>query len=100
MEIYDSEYAYISSCSNYQDKIAAINAIIEALEDAALKAAGKAHIDEYELDDGQTKIRTSYRSPSAIATAIREYEKIKQQYLNRCHGRVFVMRDVNSNNVR
>ncbi len=97
METYDSEYAYISSCDSYQEKIDRINAIITALEDTALKAAGKGYIDEYELDDGQTKIRVSYRSPSAIYTAINNYEKLKQMYVNRCIGRVIVLRDANSN---
>ncbi len=99
METYDGEYAYISSCTSYQEKIDKINAIIEALEATALKAAGKAHIDEYELDDGQTKIKTSYRSPSAIYEAINNFEKLKQRYLNKCIGRVFVARDAGSNNI-
>lgn len=97
MEVYDGEYALISSCSTYQEKIDKINAIIEALEDTALKSATKGHITEYELDDGQTKIKTSYRSPSAIYEAINNFEKLKQMYINKCTGRVIALRDAKSN---
>lgn len=97
MAIY-TEYEYISCASSLADKIAKIDSIIAALEDTALKAASKGFVDEYELDDGQTKIRTSYRSPKAIYDAIKAYEQQRQYYLNKCTGRVIALRDAGSNN--
>jgi 2C-methyl-D-erythritol 2,4-cyclodiphosphate synthase len=84
---YDSASIYIDCASDLRGKITRIDAIITALEDAALVAAAKGDITEYSLDDGQTKIRTVYRDASSIATAIANFEQIKQRYINRLNGR-------------
>lgn len=84
---YDSTEIYISSASNLREKIARIDAIITALEAAALKGAATGHLDEVSLDDGQTKIKTLYRNATQIAASITQFEAIKQRYVNQLNGR-------------
>ena len=60
MIIYDSADIYINGATCLRDKITRIDAIIVALEDAALKGAAQGNISDYSLNDGQTQIRTSH----------------------------------------
>lgn len=94
---YDSAYIYIDSASDLRSKITRMDAIIEALEDAALKGAATGHLTEYSLDDGQTKIKTAYRSVNEIFNAINAFSRLRQLYINRSNGRV--MRLVDSKNL-
>src|SRR5688572_712849 len=86
--IFDSAALYIETATTLQGKIQKIDAIIAALETAALKAAGTGNITEYTLDNGQTKIQTMYRSPEAVQSSINAFEKIRQRYINQLNGRV------------
>jgi hypothetical protein len=86
--IYDSASIYIQSATTLKEKIIRIDAIITALEDTALKAASTDDVMEYSLDDGQTKIRTVYRSAESVLNAIQAFEKMKQMYINRLNGRI------------
>lgn len=85
--IYDSAGIYIASRSSNLQKVIAIDAIISKLEEMALISAGTINIDEYSLDDGQTKIRTKYRSGADIATSIMDFMRIREIYVNRLNGR-------------
>ena len=58
---YDSASIYIQSSPALCDKIAKIDLIITALEDTALSSAANDNIEEYWLDDGQSKIKTTYK---------------------------------------
>jgi len=91
--IYNSADIYIDSCQTLQDKITAIQAIIDALIVTATKAAGTANFNEYYLDDGQTKIQTRYRDVADIFQAINAFERLKQMYVNRLNGRMIRMVD-------
>lgn len=86
--IYDSAGIYVASRQSNVDKIIAIDAIISKLEELALISAGTINIDEYSLDDGQTKIRTKYRSGADIATSIMDFMRIREIYVNRVNGRM------------
>lgn len=83
---YDSFYAYYRSASSDADKLVRIDAIINALYDSALKGAEKADIQRYELDSGQTRIETNYRSLKAIGEAIDTFEKIYNRLYYRLNG--------------
>ncbi len=87
MVVFDSAYIYVSSATEICDKIDRLDAIITALEDVALIAAAKGDISEYSLDDGQTKIRTSYRDALEISKSITAFETIRMRYINRLNGR-------------
>jgi len=93
MVYYDSAYKYIDCASDLRGKIARIEAIITALETTALKAAANDNISEYSLNDGQTVIRTVYKSAQDVLNSIMAFEKIRQMYMNRLNGRVMRLVD-------
>lgn len=84
---YDSSVIYIQSATTLQGKITRIDAIITALEDTALTAAANDNILEYELNDGQVKIRTEYRGTDAVFKSIKAFEQLRQMYVNRLNNR-------------
>ena len=104
MVVFDSAAIYIKTAKTHLDKIKKIDAIIDALENTALDAAANSDVTEYSLDDGQTKIKTMYRSSTEIIKAIQSYEQLKQMYVNRLNGRMVRLMDgksfVNRNNFR
>jgi len=87
MVVYDSAAIYIQSATTLKGKIEKMDAIIAALEDAALDSASKSGIDQYSLDDGQSKIMTKYRSLEDINASITAFEMQRQRYVNRLNGR-------------
>ena len=97
MATFETITIYLETATCLKDKITKMDAIITALEDAALKGAEGVDIDEYWLDDGQTKIKNIFRDPNQIFKAIISYERIRQMYLNRLNGRSFRLVDFNSN---
>lgn len=98
---YDSASIYIDSRTSTRAKVTAINSIIDKLMVLAATAAenpsGPVMIDEYEINDGQSRIRTRYRSFDDIQKSIMSFEKLRQMYINRLNGRV--MRAVDSRNM-
>jgi len=76
---FESETLFIDSATGLADKLIKIDAIISSLYDLAIASVAKptADLSEYMLDDGQTKIRTVYRSLSEIQKAILDYETIR-----------------------
>lgn len=88
---YDSAAIYIQSSTDLCDKIAKIDLIIAALEDTALSSAANDNIEEYWLDDGQSKIKTKYKGTDEIFKSIYSFEKMRQIYVNRLNGRVVRM---------
>lgn len=88
MIFFKSAAEYIGSkCSNI-DKAAAIDVIIASLMIKAAEVADDENIQEYWLNDGQTQIKAIYRGSKAIFSAIDSFERLKQMYLNRAHGRM------------
>ena len=98
MLTFDSSSIYVTSATTLRDKLTRVNAIITALEDVALKAAANGDISQYSLDDGQTKIMTSYRTAEDVANSIQAFEVIRQRYINQLNGRM--VRLVDSKNFR
>ncbi len=90
--------SYIVSKKSVEQKIKAIDALIDAIILQGLETSEDVGItiDEYSLDDGQMKIRTSYRSVKDIQKGIEALEATKQMYVNRLNGRVMTLRDVRS----
>lgn len=92
--IYSVE-SYIECKSTVADKIKAINVLIDKFELKLLEVGDSVSYDEYQLDDGQMKVRTKYRSANDVLNAINNLEKLKQRYVNRLNGRVTVLRSGN-----
>lgn len=88
MVYFESCAIYVQSRTTLLDKIAAIDAIIEALEAQALVQAGSDSVQEYSLNDGQTIIKKIFKGSVGIASAIDDFERIKQRYINRLNGRM------------
>lgn len=84
---YDSCDIYIQSVPKARQRLARLEAVIDALEASLLKGAGKANFSEYWMDDGQTKIKTVYRNANDVIAAIENIEKLRQIYINRINGR-------------
>lgn len=93
MVYFDSAFKYIDCASTLRDKITRIEAIINALEDTAIKAAANDNITEYSLNDGQTIIRTVYKGADSVMRSIMAFEQIRQMYINRLNGRVMRLVD-------
>lgn len=93
MVIYDSASIYIEDADTIEAKIIRLDAIITALEGAALTSAAGQDVTEYSVDDGQTKIKTVIRGTDAIFKSIQAFEKLKQMYINRLNGRMFTLVD-------
>lgn len=81
-----TEYEYIIDSANLKIRYDRIQAIIAALETQQLLVAGMSDALSYSLDDGQTRISTTYRSSSDIAAAIKNYEQISERILAKITG--------------
>lgn len=90
---YDTCGLYIMDATTIVEKITRIDSVIATLEDAALLGAESAHLETYKLDDGQSKIETTYRTIEDIEKAISAFERIRQRYVNRLNGRKVLLRD-------
>ncbi len=97
MIVYDSEKKYLLSCTDLTARIAAIDAIIDALLINAATSAGKSDIKEYWLNDGQTLIKTTYNTTASINAAILNFRTLRNEFLN--NGRRMV-RLVDQSNFR
>lgn len=93
MARYDSAAVYIESASSIRQKITRLDAIIDALLTTVLKSAENGDVQEYWLNDGQTQIKTSYRSAKEVLDAVNVFERTKQIYVNRLNGRVMRLVD-------
>jgi hypothetical protein len=91
--IFEKASDYIQSCSTITAKIAAIDAVIDKLMIAAVKAADGANVEEYWFDDGHVKIRNKYRTVASITESIKQFEQLRTMYAQRKTGGVFRLID-------
>lgn len=87
--------AYLESKKTLHQRVLAIDALIDVmiLRITEVAEGQNSSIEEYQLDDGQMKIRTRYRTVKDVESGIASLEKTKQMYLNRLNGRVMNLRD-------
>lgn len=95
MAYYPSFVVYINCSTSTKEKIARIDAIIKALEDAELEAAVNAGVEEYSLDDGQTKIKAINRDLASVEKTIKLLEGRKERLKQRCLGFRYGLQDGN-----
>lgn len=99
MVVYESIKQYLECSTSLIDRIARIDQIIEAIELSMLTRAETAggtnnatiNVEEYSLDDGQTKIRTKYRSSedfSAMAGMLSQLDFLKQRLIARLNNNI------------
>jgi hypothetical protein len=84
---------YLQSKNSMAEKICAIDNLIDAMLLQMLDAIGNSGTSEYQLDDGQIKISTTYRSMADIQKGVGALEQLKQMYVNRLTGRVIRLQD-------
>jgi hypothetical protein len=87
--IYTKDTDYILSCTTAETKINAIQAIIDALYGQMLVLAQQdSPITEYMLSDGQTVIKSMYRTPESIMRSIQVLTLQMNRLINNSKGRV------------
>ena len=79
---------YFECKSKLIGKIATYDIIIEGMEKAILESTVSGHLIQYELDDGQMKVRTMYRSTKDMIASMEGLIRIRQYYKNSHNGRV------------
>ena len=67
--VYYNIPAYLESCTTLTGRIAALDAILNGMEIAMLKATSTGTFEEYKLDTGQTKNEVRYRSVEELNLA-------------------------------
>jgi len=95
---YENISTYLMSKTSVIDKIRAIDNLIDLMivSMAEYATGSGSTISEYQLDDGQVKIKTGYRSLTEITNGLKNLEHIRQIYINRFNGRCVVLRDLKS----
>jgi hypothetical protein len=88
-----SETVYIESATTKIARLARIEQIIEALELKMVETTGTSNIEEYDINDGQTKIKTKYVTAESMSKAIEAYERIANKLRNQLNGRQMALRD-------
>lgn len=86
---------YIESKCEIADKIVAIDNLMNLFLASMLDSFSgpAASTQMYELDDGQVRIKTSFRSMTDIKTALFLLRVEKNKYINSFDGRTFVLQD-------
>lgn len=89
---------YVQSKKSLLAKIEAIDLLIDTMLLRATEATSGQNVDieEYQLDDGQMKIRTRYRSINDIYNGVQGLETLKNKYVNQLNGRMTVFRSQRS----
>lgn len=88
MVVYDSASLFIETATKLCDKLVKVEAIIDALYVVAADSATNDGINEYWLDDGQSKIKTVYNSTKDVMKSIEAFEMLANKYRNKLNGRV------------
>lgn len=86
---------YLTSKKTLRERVNAIENLIDTmiLRLTEVAEGQNSSIEEYQLDDGQMKIRTRYRTIGDVQAGISALEKQKQYYLNQLNGNVVLLRD-------
>lgn len=92
---YSSVSDYLASKITLQAKITAIDQIILNMQNLILEFSlnGNAGTGDYELDNGQTKVKGTYRSIEDLTRSITALERIKWMWLNQKNGRMTRLSD-------
>lgn len=83
---------YVECGKTISERIMKIDFIIAAMELKMLDMVEGSVYDEYQLDDGQMKVRTKYRSTSDFIKGLDVLEKMKSRLIQKLNGRTVVLR--------
>jgi hypothetical protein len=92
---YSNALVFVTSPADIAQRLANVRLIIAKLYVLAANSsdADNGIYESYELDDGQVKIATKYRSSKQINNDILAYERLENKYLKQLNGRRIVLRD-------
>lgn len=98
--IYTNLKQYVTDSRTLEDRIHRIEQLIDAMILSTLNVVSddtyNPNVSEYQLNDGQMIVRTSYKTNSDVFASIQQLEKTKQIYVNQLNGRVMTSRDIRS----
>lgn len=86
---------YVECKSKLIGKIATYDLLIENMEAALLEGIASGHLNQYEMDDGQMKVRAQYRSVDQMRAGINGLIGLREMYINRFNGRATTLRGGN-----
>ena len=86
-------YDYIKNSQGNQDRYNRLIAIRTEMEGTLLRGAFNGEYDEYNLDDGQTKLKVIYRNQTEVVNAINAIDSLITKVQNRLIGRTFGLKD-------
>lgn len=84
---------YVDCKSALIGKVATYDILISSMEKSILAALmgdngeSAGQYAEYELDDGQMKVRSRFRSVDQMTSGLQALRKIRQDYINQHNGR-------------
>jgi len=81
-------------------KIAEIDALTAELMTTAMKSVLSGNFAEYELDTGQTRTRIEYTSVASVTKSIKDFEDLRQMYVNILNKTTGVTRLMGENNFK
>jgi len=83
---------YVESKTDLLARIKAYDNLISAMELKLLDSIGNSDLEEYQMEDGQIKIRTRFRTVQNVQDGIKALEQAKQRLVNSYNGRSTVLR--------
>lgn len=98
--VYLNPRQYLTDSKTLEDRIHRIEQLIDAMILSTLDTVSaedyNPNVSEYQLNDGQMIVRTSYKTNNDVFASIQQLEKTKQIYVNQLNGRVMTSRDIRS----
>lgn len=92
---YSSVRDYIASKKTLESRIAVCDQIIDNMQMLILEFSinGNAGTGDYDLDNGQTKVKGTYRSVTDLERSITAIETMRQRWINQKEGRMTRLSD-------
>ncbi len=86
---------YLESATDLEIRIQRYKNLIEAFELKIIDSVGRSGIVEMQMDDGQMKVKSTYRSMKDMQAGLLALEQAYQRCVNRYNGRRTVLRGGN-----
>ncbi|APZ82905.1 hypothetical protein [Flavobacterium phage FL-1] len=83
---------YFECKSKIIGDIATYDILIESMKKAILEATLSGHLNQYEMDDSQMKVRAQYRSIDQLTAGMKGLMNLRENAINRYNGRGVVLR--------